>query len=147
MPAVSLYGVEMTFEHEHTVTTSASPEAVWALWSDVGSWHRWDATVERVALEGHFAEGAAGTLCLADGQEAPFAIELVEPRRRFLDRLHLAGLVIRTDHEVSPADPGAAVTVRVAVEGATADRVGPLVAEDTTASLAALVAMAEGPTE
>ena len=137
----------MTFEHEHTVTTSATPDAVWALWSDVGSWHRWDSTIERVALEGHFAEGAAGTMCLSDGQELPFALEIVEPRRRFLDRLHLDGLVIRTDHEVSPADDGAEVTVRVAVEGEAADKVGPLVVEDTTTSLSALVALAEAPRE
>ena len=50
----------MTFEYERTVTTTASPDDVWALWSDIGSWHAWDPAVERVALEGHFAEGAAG---------------------------------------------------------------------------------------
>lgn len=133
----------MTFEHEQTVTTSAHPDAVWALWSDVGSWHRWDETVERVALEGHFAEGAAGTLCLSDGQELPFALEIVEPHRRFLDRTHLDGLVIRTDHEVSAAETGAEVTVRVAVDGDAAEKVGPLVVQDAAASLAALVAMAE----
>ena len=54
----------VTFEHSRTVTTSATAHDVWALWSDPGSWHCWDPSVECVALEGHFAEGAAGT---ADG--------------------------------------------------------------------------------
>ncbi len=57
----------MSFDYEHTVTTTATPADVWALWSDVGSWRRWDPTVEQVAIEGHFAEGAAGTMVLTKG--------------------------------------------------------------------------------
>ena len=77
----------MSFEYEGTATTTASPADVWALWSDVGSWHCWDPAVQRVALEGHFAEGAAGTLCLTGDIEAPFVLEIVEPGTRFLDRI------------------------------------------------------------
>src|SRR6478609_11224770 len=97
----------MTFEYERTVPTTASTEDVWALWSDVGSWHAWDPAVERVALEGHFAEGAAGTMSLVGGVEAPFMLEIVEPGRRFLDRLTIGDLVIRIDHQVGAAEGGA----------------------------------------
>ncbi len=90
----------MTFEYERTVTTTASTADVWALWSDLGSWHAWDPAVEQVALEGHFAEGAAGTMVLAGGIEAPFMLEIVEPGARYLDRLTMGDLVIRIDHEV-----------------------------------------------
>ena len=77
----------MTFEYSRTVTTTAPARAVWALWSDPGSWHAWDPSVESVALEGHFAEGAAGTMVLTGGIEVPVMLELVEPGARYLDRL------------------------------------------------------------
>ena len=133
----------MSFEYEHSVTTTASPAEVWALWSDVGSWHCWDPAVARVALEGHFAEGAAGTMCLTGGVEAPFVLEIVEPRARFLDRLTIGDLVIRIDHEVSKADGGASVRVRTTVGGDGAGDVGPMVTGDTPKALEALVGLAE----
>ena len=114
----------MTFEYELSVSTTASPADVWALWSDIGSWHAWDPAVERVALEGHFAEGAAGTMSLVGGIEAPFVLEIVEPGARFLDRLTIGDLVIRIDHQVSATDSGAEVLVRTTVEGPGADDIG-----------------------
>lgn len=133
----------MTFEYELSVTTTARPADVWALWSDIGSWHAWDPAVERVALEGHFAEGAAGTMSLVGGIEAPFVLEIVEPGARFLDRLTIGDLVIRIDHQVSATDSGSEVLVRTTVEGPGADDIGPMVTGDTPKALEALTAMAE----
>ncbi|MCW2794060.1 MAG: hypothetical protein JWO76_3158 [Nocardioides sp.] len=133
----------MTFEHEHTVTTTASPADVWALWSDVGSWHCWDPAVQQVALEGHFAEGAAGSMVLTSGVSATFVLEIVEPGKRYLDRVTMGDLVISVDHEVRATDDGAEVTVWTIIEGPAADEVGPMVTEDAPRALAALVEMAE----
>ena len=134
----------MTFEYERTVSTTASPADVWAIWSDIGTWHHWDPAVERVALEGHFAEGAAGTMGLAGGIEAPFVLEIVEVGARFLDRLTIGDLVIRIDHDVRAADGGAEVTVRTVIDGPGAEDVGPMVTGDTPKALEALTRMAEG---
>jgi hypothetical protein len=133
----------MTFEYERTVTTTAGPSDVWALWSDVGSWHAWDPAVQQVALEGHFAEGAAGTMVLAGGIEAPFVLEIVEPRARYLDRLAIGDVVIRIDHVVRAVEDGSEVTVRTTIEGPGADEIGPIVTNDTPVALEALVRMAE----
>jgi hypothetical protein len=134
----------MTFEHEQTVTTTASPADVWALWSDPGCWHSWDPAVQQVAFEGHFGEGAAGTMVLTGGIEAPFVLEIVEPRKRYVDRLTLGDLVVEIDHEVRAADAGAEITVLTRVHGVGADEVGPMVTADTPVALEALVRMAEG---
>jgi hypothetical protein len=134
----------MTFEYERTVPTTASPADVWALWSDVGSWHAWDPAVQQVAFEGHFAEGAAGRMTLTGGIEVPFVLEIVEPGARFLDRLTMGDLVIRIDHEVAAVDGGAEVTVRTTIEGPGADGIGPMVTNDTPVALEALTALAEG---
>lgn len=133
----------MSYEHEGTATTSASPADVWHLWSDVGSWHCWDPSVEQVSMEGHFAEGAAGTLTLAGGVSAPFVLEIVEPGHRFLDRLTLGDLVVHIDHEVKATESGSEVTVRTTVSGPGAEDVGAMVAGDTPKALEALVRMAE----
>ena len=134
----------MTFEYERTVTTTASQADVWAVWSDIGTWHQWDPSIESVALEGHFAEGAAGTMVLVGGIETPFVLEIVEPGARFLDRLTIGDLVISIDHVVAAADGGAEVSVRTVVEGPGAEDIGPMVTGDTPKALVALVAMAEG---
>lgn len=133
----------MSFEYEGTASTSASPADVWHLWSDVGSWHCWDPAVQRVALEGHFAEGAAGTLCMTGDIEVPFVLEIVEPGARFLDKITMGDLVIHIDHEVKATADGAEITVRTIVSGPGAEDVGPMVTADTPKALAALVELAE----
>ncbi|WP_244929985.1 SRPBCC family protein [Nocardioides sp. W7] len=133
----------MTFALERTVATSATPADVWALWSDPGSWSAWDPAVQSVALEGHFAEGAAGTMVLAGPIEAPFVLEIVEPGARYLDRLTIGDLVIRIDHLVVAVHGGAEITVRTTVEGPGADDIGPIVTQDTPVAMARLVELAE----
>ena len=62
-------------------------------------------------MEGHFAEGAAGTMVLTGGIEVPVTLELVEPGARYLDRLEMGDLRIHIDHVVKDVDGGAEVTV------------------------------------
>ena len=133
----------MSFEYEHTVTTTASPDDVWTLWSDIGSWHCWDPAVQQVAMEGHFAEGAAGTMTLTGGIEAPFMLDIVEPRKRFLDRITMGDLVINIDHVVKADGDGSSITVTTHLEGPGSADIGPMVTADTPKALAALVEMAE----
>ncbi|MBC9735630.1 SRPBCC family protein [Nocardioides marmotae] len=134
----------MTFEHAESITTTAPPAAVWALWSDVGSWHLWDPAVEAVALEGSFGEGAGGTMTLTGGTEAPFVVEVVEPGSRYLDRLTMGDLAIEIDHVVVPAGDGAEITVTTRVTGPGAEDVGPMVTRDAPVALERLVALAQG---
>ena len=133
----------MDFDYEHTVTTTASPADVWALWSDVGSWHCWDPAVQQVALEGHFAEGAAGTVVLTGGIEAPLVLEIVEPCARYLNRFTIGDVVVRVDHEVKRHEDGAHVTVRTELAGPGAADLGRTVSANTPRGLEALVALAE----
>ena len=135
----------MTFEYSRTVTTSATAHDVWRLWSDPGSWHCWDPSVESVALEGPFAEGAIGTMVLTGGIEVPVTLELVEPGARYLDRLEMGDLRIHIDHVVKDAAAGGAeVTVSTYVTGPGAEDIGPMVTADAPKAMDALCAMAEG---
>jgi hypothetical protein len=134
----------VTFEYIRTVTTTASASEVWALWSDPTSWHVWDPSVESVAMEGHFAEGAAGSMVLAGGIEVPVILELVEPGSRYLDRLEMGELRIHIDHVVKDVDGGAEVTVSTIITGPGADDIGPMVTADAPKAMEALCALAEG---
>ena len=42
---------------EHSVETTASPEAVWHIWQDVRNWNTWDHGIEFSESHGPFAEG------------------------------------------------------------------------------------------
>ena len=132
------------FDYSRTVSTSASPEAVWALWSDPTTWPTWDPAVVSVALDAEFAEGTTGTMVLTGGIEVPVSLEVVEPGRRYLDQLTMGELVIRIDHVVEPTEGGAEVTVSTVITGPGAEDIGPMVTADAPREMDALTAMAEG---
>ena len=134
----------MTFEYTRTAMTTATARAVWALWSDPGSWHAWDPSVESVAMEGHFAEGAAGSMVLTGGIEVPVTLELVEPGARYMDRLEMGDLRIHIDHVVKGVDGGAEITVSTIITGPGAEDIGPMVTADAPKAMEALCALAEG---
>jgi hypothetical protein len=100
--------------------------------------------VAQVALEGHFSEGAAGTIHMVSGIEAPFMLELVEPHVRYLNRVALDGLVVRIDHQLRAVDGTTRVLIRATIEGDRADSVGPMLDKETPKALAVLIGMAEG---
>jgi hypothetical protein len=133
----------MTFDYSRTVTTSASPAAVWALWSDSTTWPVWDPAVVAVSLDGAFTQGTAGTMTLTGGIEVPVTLEVVEPGRRYLDQLVMGDLVIRIDHVVEAAAGGAEVTVSTVITGPGAEDIGPMVTADAPRAMDALTAMAE----
>lgn len=134
----------MTFyEYEHTATTTASPDAVYALWADVATWPTWDTSVEAATIDGPFVAGARGSMTLEGAMRVEFVLVEVEPGVGFLDETVLPDLVLRFDHRVRPAAAGAEVTVRVTIEGPAAGDMGPMVTADTPDAVAALVRMAE----
>lgn len=135
----------MSFEHRLTVTTTAAPAEVWALWHDPGTWPDWDPSVLGVILDGPFVEGTTGTMTLAGPVDVPVLLAVVEEGRRYLDQLTMGDLVIRIDHVVEPLPSGGSeVTVSTTIAGPGADDVGPMVTAEAPLALAALTRAAEG---
>ena len=134
----------MTFSYERTVTTTADPDAVWQLWSDISTWPVWDPAVQEVLLDGPFEEGTTGTMTLTGPIEVPVSLEVVVPGSRYLDQLTMGDLMIRIDHVVRPLDGGGSeVTVSTTIEGPGADDIGPMVTADAPVAMEALIMAAE----
>jgi polyketide cyclase/dehydrase/lipid transport protein len=60
---------------ERSVRSTASPQAVWKIWSDTSGWPEWNPDVQSMALNGPFAAGTTGTMKTKQGIRA---IELTE---------------------------------------------------------------------
>ncbi len=58
----------------YTLKTSASPEQIWAIWTDVPNWSEWDTELSNSNLDGAFDLGAIGKLKPKSGPTSPFKI-------------------------------------------------------------------------
>jgi uncharacterized protein YndB with AHSA1/START domain len=132
---------------EHTIETTAAPEAVWRLWSDVRRWPEWNADLERADLSGSFAAGSTITM-FPEGQD-PIELriaEAVEPEA-FVDEADLGDVMVRTIHRLEPLEDRVRVVYRMEITGPEADTLGPQIGPEISADfpqvLAALVERAE----
>ena len=95
----------------HTVETPAVPEAIWSRWTDVETWHTWDAGLEAASLtaqtgpNGAMQLGSVGVL-VSNGRSTRFEVTRFEPGRvvAFESALPLGGLVVTRSLE--PLDDG-----------------------------------------
>ena len=67
---------------ERSVETTASPQAVWKLWSDTSTWQEWNPDVQTMSLNGPFATGTMGTMKTKQGTRQIVLSEVV-PGRSF----------------------------------------------------------------
>ena len=133
---------------EHSVETSASPEAVWRLWADVPRWPEWNADLAQAELEGEFREGSTIRMTSNDGDVVELRIaEAVEPEG-FVDEAELGGITVRTTHRLEPAESGRTrIVYRMEITGPDADtlgaELGPQISGDFPEVLEALARRAE----
>jgi uncharacterized protein YndB with AHSA1/START domain len=56
-------------------STTASPERVWALWSDPDNWNRWNTGIRSSQIDGPLTSGATGTMQTTSGR-CPSTLEV-----------------------------------------------------------------------
>ena len=134
-----------SFEFQHP--TSAEPQALWALWSDVAAWPQWDVDLEAVTLEGDFAVGTHGSLQPKGMDPFPFTITRAEPGRGYTDETPLPGAVLRFEQDLLEGEEGRVIRQRVTMEGPAAnewfEQIGGKIVLDVPAALARLADRAE----
>ena len=134
--------------NEQSIETTASPEAIWRLWSEVAGWPEWNADIERIEISGPFAAGS--TISMTPIGQQPVELRVVdalEPEL-FVDEASLGDVVVRTIHRVESLEGDRSrVTYRMEISGPAADSVGPEVGPQISAdfpeTLAALAEHAE----
>lgn len=67
---------------ERSVETTASPQAVWKLWSDASTWQEWNPDVQSMTLNGPFAAGTTGVMKTKQGTRQIMLSDVV-PGRSF----------------------------------------------------------------
>jgi hypothetical protein len=134
--------------NEQSIETTASPGAIWRLWSDVASWPEWNADIEHIAISGPFATGSTITMT-PEGQD-PVQLRITDAAEpeSFVDEADVGDVVVRTVHSIERLEGGRnRVAYRMEISGPAADSVGPelgpKISGDFPETLAALVERAE----
>ena len=70
-------------EYGASVETSASPERVWKVWSDMSTWGDWNPNVSTMDWTGGFVQGSEGIMNTKAGQHHKMTLAEVQPGRFF----------------------------------------------------------------
>ena len=102
---------------KHSIKTSATPEAVWKLWSAVENWPQWDHGIEAAALEGPFEKGTKGWLKPIGGPKVKFEILSAQKNVGFHDRSFLPLTRLDFKHSITQVNGETVVTHEVEMKG------------------------------
>jgi hypothetical protein len=129
------------WEYEHSIETSATPEAIWLLWADVAGWGAWNAEIEKIEIDGPFARGSQITMTPPGDEPIQLLIAEAVPGELFIDEARFGGLLLRTIHRIERIDQDRVqVVYRMEITGTGADDVGPQIGPGITADWPATMA-------
>jgi hypothetical protein len=73
----------MAREYGTSVETTASPDKVWKVWSDMSTWGEWNPNVSTMDWQDGFVSGSKGFMNTRAGQHHKMELVDVQPRRGF----------------------------------------------------------------
>ncbi|MHB1533976.1 MAG: SRPBCC family protein [Acidimicrobiales bacterium] len=97
---------------EVTARVEATPEQLWAVWSDVDRWAEWDPHEHDARLDDAFATGSRGWSKPVGAPAGAFELVEVEAPRRWTSRAALPGRNPTFEHQLTATPEGADVTIR-----------------------------------
>ena len=108
----------MAREYGTSVDSSAPPEKVWRIWSDMSTWGEWNPNVATMDWEGGFASGTTGVMNTRAGQHHRMQLVDVQPGRSFaLITSVVPGTKFRFNCRLEPAGPKTKISQTVEVAG------------------------------
>jgi hypothetical protein len=122
------------WEYEHSIETSATPEAIWRLWADVENWGTWNAEIEKIEMNGPFTAGTQITMTPPGDDPVLLRIAEAVEDELFVDEARFNGLLLRTTHRIDRIDQKRIrVVYRMEITGTGANEVGPQIGPGITA--------------
>ena len=105
-------------EYGTSVETTASPDRVWKIWSDMSTWGDWNPNVSTMEWQGGFAQGTQGVMNNRAGQHHKMKLTEVQPGRFFaLETSVVPGTTFRFNCRVEPAGGKTKISQMVEVKG------------------------------
>jgi hypothetical protein len=111
---------------EGSAVSRATPEEVFAAWTDVNSWTEGDY-MERASIDREFAPGAVIRAKVKGFPTATLVVTQVDPPKVWVDESRMPGVRMSYEHRVEPVTEGTSLTERVTISGPLARVVGALV--------------------
>ena len=108
----------MAREYGTSVETTASPDRVWHIWSDMSTWWEWNANVSTMDWQGGFVSGSTGVMNTKAGQHHSMQLVDVQPGRGFaLVTSVVPGTKFRFNCRIEPAGAKTKISQTVEVGG------------------------------
>jgi len=81
----------------YTLETTAAPETIWSIWTDVDNWKKWDTGLKDAQMDTDFALNAKGFILSLEDRKAKFKItEYIEGQSyTYKTSLPLGGLYVK----------------------------------------------------
>jgi hypothetical protein len=129
--------------------TTAPPDKVWKIWSDMSTWGDWNPNVSTMEWEGGFASGTTGIMNTRAGQHHKMKLVDVVPGRSFaLETSVVPGTMFRFNCRIELVAGKARVSQTVEVKGplgpVLGGMLGPQVSKEFGTLLSNLARRAEG---
>jgi hypothetical protein len=105
-------------EYGTSVESTASPEQVWKIWSDMSTWGDWNPNVSTMDWHGAFAQGSEGVMNTRAGQHHKMKLAEVQAGRFFaLETSVVPGTTFRFNCRVEPSGGKTKISQMVEVKG------------------------------
>lgn len=86
----------------YSMETTASPDEIWSIWTDVANWKDWDSGLKDASIKGEFKLNAKGMITSLEGRKSKFKIVEFDEGKSytFKTKLPLGGLYVKRYLEV-----------------------------------------------
>ena len=112
---------------EASLETSAPPDRVWQVWSDVNHWPEWNPDMKASRIDGPLKLGATGNIDTRSGGKHDVVVTHFEQGRSFeLESTALPGTKMAIRATIAPSGSGSRITQGFEPRGLLSPIVGPM---------------------
>jgi Polyketide cyclase / dehydrase and lipid transport len=112
-----LYGKIKMWQQSKSRIIKGTKEAVWALWSNIDNWPKWDPDVDYVNINGHFAVGDTITFKIKKGPKVKMKLVEVVKDFKYTDLTSFPLAKMYGVHQMEEVPGGLKLTTTIIIKG------------------------------